>query len=265
MPLKSAMTQQAGRRGKYPVYCIFAAVMTLLLLNGCSWLVKPPRSDVPARQWTDRWDSQNRDIKSFKALMRVRIQSHDDILSGRAAVAAVLPDKLRIEWLSIVGRPLFRLAADGQTIYMLRMADRKVYHTRQNSSALSRIIHMPLGVASFLSVLMGRPPLPAFEAAQQIEVPGPACAVALKSRWDNVVARLESPTCGLVQSMQTLGSNGVPEFTIHWQAWQTMDGHTVPQKIQLVSAQGDQVNIAIERIWLDVAVPPSTFIIAPAE
>lgn len=243
------------------VHAGFLLILSMLpALNGCAWLVRPPENDEAALQRISHWAGFNAQLKQFKGLMQVRIQARGNTVSGRAAFAAAVPDRLRLEFLNPIGQPLIRLASDGRTITLISAQDNKIHHFKQNGNALERVAGIPMSIEDFLDVLIGRPPLPK-KAAAQIRADSPGCEVVLKSRWHEVLADIRSATCDRMSLMKVYSRNGRLQYTIRWLEWQSVQGYAIPRSIQITSVEDARVDLIIERFWPAASVPPSTFVL----
>jgi outer membrane biogenesis lipoprotein LolB len=219
------------------------------MLDGCAWLIRP---------------AANADLKQFKGLMRVRIQIPGRSISGRAAFAVAFPGRLRLELLNPIGQPLIRLASDGQTITIVNVPDHNIHHLKQTANALERLVGVPLSIGDLTDVLVGRPPLPDYAAAQ-IPVSGQPCEVALKSRWNVLLSDLRSDTCDRINMMEVYNTQGELQYTIHWIQWQSVQAYVLPRQLRISSPGGVRIDLSIERIWPAPSLPPSTFVLQDLE
>lgn len=247
------------------LFCLLCLLQATATLNGCAWLIKPPESDADARQRLSRWTGQNTELKQFKGLMRVQIQAGGQTLNGRAALAAAVPDRLRVELLNMLGQPISSLAANGNAISLHAINEGQFYHWDQSGTALERFIHVPLGIEALLEILSGRPPLPDHAAAQVPTSAAGGCAVVLKNRWNNIVADLRSDGCDRIQILQVYNNEGALRYEVRWLAWQEIAGYTLPRTVQMISGQGDQITWNVERLWSDVTLPPTIFTLEDAQ
>lgn len=235
-----------------------------LMLDGCAWLIRPVQNDTAALKRIEHWSTVNAELRQFKGLMQVRIQVPNRRITGRAAFAAALPGRLRLAFLNPIGQPLIQLASDGRTITVISMPDNKVHHLKQTGHALERLIGVPLGIEDLTDVLIGRPPLPDYAAAQ-IPVDGQPCEVALKSRWNETLSDLRSDTCDRISMMEVYNPQGELQYTIHWVRWQSVQGYVLPRQVQISTPGGVHIDLSIERIWPDTTLSPSTFILQGPE
>ncbi|MBI5064198.1 MAG: DUF4292 domain-containing protein [Desulfatitalea sp.] len=244
---------------------ILLFVSVLLILNGCAWLIAAPESDSAARQHLSRWTEHNAGLKQFKGLLRVQIKAEGQTLNGRAALAGIVPDRLRVELLNTLGQPITSLGGDGTTIRVHAVSEGRFYRWDQSGTALERFIHVPLGIAALLEILSGRPPLPAHAAAQMSAETEDACEIVLKDRWNNAVANLQCDGDDRIRMFQAFDIEGILQYEVHWEAWQVVAGYSLPRTVRMTSGRGDQVTWTMERFWPDVEIPPATFVLEGAD
>lgn len=243
-------------------FWLVLGVMTLGS-HGCAWLAPPPEDDPLARQLLENWSRHNRDLPAFKGMMRIQMEEGGRVTSGRAAWAAAPPDRLRLEWLSPLGQPLLSFAGDGRMITLYVSAEQKFHRFKQSRNALERMIGMPIGIEDLVDTLAGRPPLPAHAAARMVN--GQGCDVVLENRWHVPVAKLHSEKCAHLESMTAFDTEGRALYQIQWLDWQAGPVDLLPRQIRLTSGAGDALTMILERYWIDTALPPDTFVIAPPQ
>ncbi|MFZ1983918.1 MAG: DUF4292 domain-containing protein [Desulfatitalea sp.] len=254
-----------GSKIRSILFCLLCLLQAAATLNGCAWRIKPPEDDADARQWLSRWTGQNTELKQFKGLMRVQIQAEGQTLNGRAALAAAVPDRVRVELLNMLGQPITSLAGNGTVISLHAINEGQFYSWDQSGTSLERFIHIPLGIEALLEILSGRPPLPDHVAAQVPTSATGGCAVVLKNRRDDIVADLRSDGCDRIQTLKVFNSEGALRYEVRWLAWQEIAGYTLPRTVQMLSGQGNQITWNVERFWSDVTLPPATFILEGAQ
>jgi len=235
-------------------------ILFIGLSAGCAHLFPLPQENPQARQILVRLADNNAGLKRFKALAHVRMQLDGQVVSGRIAMAGVVPSKLRIEWLNLMGQPLTSLTGDGEMITVYTRSDNKTHQLRQSPTAMEPLIHIPIGIEDLQKILVGRLPLPANVAVQLKEASNDRDILILKNRWQNIVATLkvDRPTCR-VQEMKTFSGHGDLLYEIQWVQWQNKGEYLVPIKLVFESESGQRVELTVDRFWPDVDVPESVF------
>lgn len=237
---------------------LFIPALLIMMATNCAWLVPAPVGDPSAESLVARWRRQNDSLQQMKGLLSVRVTSDNETFSGRAAWAAEIPAKMRVEWLNPIGQPLYSMSADGNTISVRQAGDLKIRHIKQRGTTLDRVIHMPVSVQDLIDILWGRPPLPGYVAAQYEQG---GTRVVLKNRWGERVADLLVGSDDRVHNVDVYSRDGNLKYAIVWQSWQTIDNKTFPARIVLNSGSGDRISMTINRLWTKVDLPPETFIL----
>ena len=241
-----------------------AAIVTYM---GCATLLKPPQDDTEARRMIDTALRHNDELSRYKALATVLVESGGRKISGRVALAAATPDRMRLEWLSAVGQPLTRLVGDGQYISISSHAQTGVRRIAQTPTALESLIQLPIGIAELQSLITGRLRLPDFVAANISTRDDQLVTIALKDRWHRIVATVGiEPINGRLQRFNYLNQDEEPVYTIRWNQWQQAGSYKVPKNAILFTPSGRQLALSKIRFWPDVELPASTFeLVSPVE
>jgi hypothetical protein len=238
----------------------------VILFSGCTHLLPPPRDDVVARRVLERLVDNNIGLTHYKALAHIRMESEDGIRAGRVAMAAVVPHKLRADWLNMMGQPVTSLVGDGQTISIWSPADPKVHRLRQSPKALAKLIHIPIGIEDFQNILIGRPPLPADTAVQLKATHNDVDIFTLKNRWHEEIAMIRADrSTGRILAMQAFDGHGRLQYEAQWLQWRRQGKYLLPVKITFESHTKQRLSLTVDRFWPDVDVPSSAFVLNPPE
>lgn len=237
-----------------------AGLLALMVIwgSGCAWMVAAPQDQGNAREVLERLSSQNRQLHSFKGLLEVGLKTETNAISGRVALAAIVPDHIRMEWLSPLGQPLSGMASNGETVTVLSYQDKSHHSFKQTPTVLKPLINVPVGVEDLLELLSGRPVLPVFSAAQMMENPG-GSTILLKNRWHRTVADLKVDTDGRLMAQRIYDANEDVRYSVLWKRWQTREIYSIPSNINMASSAGESVTIRVDRFWPDVDLEASTF------
>lgn len=249
------------RRWTQPWLLAFTVVL-LFSLNACSWLIKPPEDQSPARRIIESVVDRNNGLMRYKCLAQVHLSDEGESIKGRIALAATAPNRMRVEWLSMLGQPLTSLAGDGEVITVLFHSSSKMYRMPQLRTALERVLHIPIGIEDLLSILSGRPPLPDYSAAQlRSGTPGGE-RVVLKNRWRGIVARLEmDQATNRIRNMQVFDGAGTMVYEVQWRQWQRQGSYDIPKKVIIRAQPERSVTLTVDRFWPNAEVSPDTFVL----
>ena len=233
-------------------------------IGGCSWAIRPPADDLAAQRIVQTAARQNENLRSYKGLAKIQIENTDHRMNGRIAIAAAMPNQMRVEWLSAIGQPLTSLAGDGINITIISYADQKFYRLRQSRDAFDKVVHLPISMEELLNMLAGRPLLPRYAAAQIIQNEDGFERVALKNRWHGVVAVLDvDPLSGHIISMKTYDGAGSWRYQTLWDHWRPRGEYAIASQVQIVSPDGRRLVVTMDRFWPDAEIAPQTFVLKP--
>jgi outer membrane biogenesis lipoprotein LolB len=246
--------------------CSVLLILGVFLLSGCAHLFPPPQDEFRARRILERLVDNNSGLTQYKALAHIRMESEDGILSGRIAMAAVVPHKMRVEWLNMMGQPLTSVAGDGQTISIWSPTDHRIHHLRQSPRALAKLVKIPLGIEDLQNIVIGRPPVPVNTFVQVKEAGNSMELLALKDRWRQEVATIGvDRSTGRILSMQTFDGHGRLLYKTQWLQWRKWGRFLLPVRIELESDSGQRLRLTMDRFWPDTEVPSSTFELHPPD
>ena len=193
--------------------------------------------------------------------MRIHLHSSQRNVSGRAGWSAVFPDRMRVEWLTLLGQPLIKFTANGCTIAIDVYGENEHHRIKQTPMALKHYFQIPMGVEDLLNILSGRPPLPEYAAAQMKSGVEQGYQIVLMSRWHARVAELVGADDGMLQQMSVYGDDGVLLYQIRWKSWQRQEGYMFPGDIEITTGAGESVGLLVDRLFLDTPVAPELFTI----
>lgn len=254
------MNQCKCRIGSFPVRLVLM-MLAMVLLHHCTWLVAPPVDDQAARQLMNSLAMQNAGLEQVKGLLNLKLEAKGASLSGRAGWAAAVPDRLRVEWLNMMGQPVASLAGDGQTLTIHNYHENTIHHLRQSRSALDQLIHLPIGIEDLVAVLVGRPLMPAYVAAQQTSLKGNERTIVLKNRWHMPLTRFWFNETGELLRQEVYETDGALRYRLKWLAWNKSGAYTVPKKVLVETDSGETLTLSMERFWPNAQFQPETFVI----
>lgn len=245
--------------GNLLIFRWWLAVAVILLCSSCTWIVAPPVDDPAASQQVERLRRQNESLRRAKGILRVNVEGLDETVSGKAAWAIQMPDRLRIEWLNMLGQPLFSLAGDGETLAMRSYADGRLHRMQQTSGILEKFLQVPLSIDELNTLIAGRLPLPPYTGAQFVGADGAEQAILLKSRWHKTAAKLYVGEDRMPSKMERYGLDGELRYRVLWYRWSFTDGYRIARQFEIISEKGERVRLSLERFWPDVVLPADIF------
>ena len=241
--------------------CLALIVFQGMFFTGCAHLMPAPEDQPEARRLANRLNHNGDTISQFKGLAQIRMVSNGRMISGRIAIAAVAPDKMRVEWLNPMGQPVSSLIADGKTIALFSRIDNTHRRLRQSATGLEPLIHIPVGINDLFNILIGSVPLPEDDFVQLKHTLDGPDALIVKNRWNRTVADVQvDRTVCRPQSMRFYDGQGELQYKIQWLQWrQDGSGQNLPTRIEFHGDDGQGLNLTVERFWPNAPVPLSVF------
>jgi len=219
----------------------------------------PPEQDPMAQDLIEQLALKNQNLSRFKGLMYIRLLSSQGNLSGRAALAAIYPDRIRVEWLTFLGQPLMRFAADGKNVVIDLHDENQMYRVKQSPKALQKLIKIPIGVEDLLQILKGTPPLPEYAAAQIRPAEAQETKVALIGRWHVLKGELKTAADHSIEEMTAFQNDGAISYRVRWKHWRNQQGYDLPGEIEITAGTGDTLSLVMDRFYPEASVLPEMF------
>lgn len=228
-------------------------------MSGCGWIAGPPEQDPMAQDLIEQLTLKNQNLSRFKGITHIRLVSAQGNLSGRAALAAIYPDRIRVEWLTFLGQPLMRFAADGKSVVIDLHDENQMYRVKQSATALQKLIQIPIGIEDLLKILKGAPPLPEYAAAQMRPAEAQETKVALIGRWHVLKGELKTAADHTIEEMTAFQNDGAVSYRVRWKDWRQQQGYELPRDIEITAGTGDTLSMVIDRVYPEVPVLPELF------
>ncbi|MBU2549262.1 MAG: DUF4292 domain-containing protein, partial [Proteobacteria bacterium] len=155
-----------------------AAVLAFSILAGaCASL--PPGSGAPlpgAAALVEHLREEQGRFTGFAGQGRIDLKDDRSQYHFKAMVAAVRPDRLRIQAIDVMGRPVLTLTVHGDTLQFLDYREEKMYQGKATRRNLNRFLPLGLDTADVITLLSGGQPLRSHDRAivERDSGPGPA-------------------------------------------------------------------------------------------
>ena len=242
----------------------FVILAVLFVIFGCGHFFKTPEDHPYARQLLRQIEEINADLTSFKGIAHMTMNANKQTTSGRIAIASQLPDKIRVELLNPLGQPLTSLSGDGKKITLFIRSENKIYHLRQSTNALERLIHIPIKIEELHQAILGRVSFATNESVQLENIEDDMCILTIWKRWHGKVAELkvDRKTTQLL-SLETYSRQGNLLYHVQWSKWRSIGNYKIPYHI-IIKSNDRQLTISIDRFWPNADMPPSTFNLCPS-
>ena len=248
-----------------------AGACLLLFLSACSALNRLPQEErstvqLEAQAVLQQLALTNASLSAFKGLGRIKLWGVDrPPLSERVAWIASAPEKLGLVVLA-AGRPVVRVAADGQFIYMVDLRDPvgSYAKVRTSDASLERLIRIPITVTDIITILAGRTPIRDHSRAFFQNDSQTQHRLLVIENWWHVVEKIYlSPDRIGVRWLEVFGADGKVRYRVEYEEMQNVLGYRVPRRLNLSDDAGNGVQLDIEQYLTDVPVTPSMFVLPP--
>ncbi len=178
---------------KYP--SVFFIICFAFLLNSCAgflgYMEKPAKLTGQTQYFLSLLDNMNRDIKSFKGIGKIFLEKDGIRQNERAAWIGNRPDKLRIDIISITGRPVMSVAADGKYLYAVSHRQNRFYKIPETDPGLKNMIGIPITAGFAIELLSGRIPVKKYFSAESfLDEKTGGYILVFKNRWSRIIEKI---------------------------------------------------------------------------
>jgi hypothetical protein len=257
-------------------YRVIPHLVAILLLTSCAFFRPVAELEItPADKVDEVLDllsalrAQNNTLRNFKGIGNIRLsQKGRSYLNQRVAWMGEKPAKLSMVLL-VSGYPAVKLATDGEWLYYLetRGTEKEYKKIRASDPSLKSIISIPISASDVVLLLTGSLPMPVFDSVELIEdetIPG--FVLVLKEKWWGKRQKLfYDENQSRFYRIDVFQRSGALMYRAEIERIQQVDGFEVPIRLKLSSDNGNDLQLDIDRCWVNVDLPPSAFVLMPPE
>ena len=253
---------------------IIIPLITAIFISGCA-VFKPAREleISPAEKVNQVRDllsvlkTKNDSLKSFKGIGNIQIRQNGTLkLDQRLAWIGEKPVKLSIAVL-ISGYPAVKLATDGKWLYYLEVhgQDTTFRKFQDSDPNLKKLISIPISASDVITLLAGQIPMPEFDSAVLTEAESPPGHVlVLKEKWWGVRQKIYyNQNVSEVRRVDVFHRSGSLKYRAEIERVQSINGFQVPLQLRLLTHDGADCQLNIDRYWVNVDLPPDVFVLSP--
>lgn len=210
---------------------------------------------------------QNEPLRNFKGIGNIQIRQKGHLLlDQRVAWIAEKPAKLSFAVL-VSGYPAFKLAMDGKWLYYLEVVgqDTKFGKIAASDPSLEKLISIPIPSSAVISLLAGQIPMPEFDQAALLEEKTPpGYVLVLKQRWWGIQQKIYyDPSLSEIRQVDVFHRSGALKYRAEIESMQRINGFQVPLRLRLLTPDGADCQLDIDRYWTNVDLSPDVFVLTP--
>jgi hypothetical protein len=258
------------------LYRIIIPLIAAVLISGCA-VFRPAREleIIPAEKTNQIRDllsgieTQNASLNNFKGIGNLQIRQNNRLrLDERVAWIGEKPVKFSIAVL-ISGYPVVKMATDGEWLYYLEVHGQDTTFRKFPASdpSLKKLISIPISASDVITLLAGQIPMPQFDSAvlTEEETP-PGYVLDLKEKWWGIRQKIYyDRSFSKVHRIDVFQRSGTLKYRAEIENRQSINGFQVPLRLRLITSDGADCLLSIERYWANVDVPPTVFVLTPPD
>ena len=257
-------------------YRIIVPLIAAAFISGCAALrpareleITPAEKVSQVRDLLTGLETRNASLNNFKGIGNIQIRQNGRLkLDQRVAWIGEKPVKLSIAVL-ISGYPAVKLATDGKWLYYLEVHGQDTTFRKFQSSdpSLKKLISIPIPSSDVITLLAGQIPMPEFDSATLVEEEAtPGYALVLKSRWWGIRQKIYyDRSMSGVRRVDVFQRSGELKYRAEIENRQLVNGFQVPRQLRLLTLDGADCLLSIERYWANVDPAPSVFVLTPPD
>ena len=253
---------------------IIIPLITVFFISACAVFrpareleITPAEKANQVRELLSALKSKNDSLKNFKGIGNIQIRQNGLLkLDQRVAWIGEKPVKLSIAVL-ISGFPAVKLATDGKWLYYLEVHGRDTTFRKfqERDPNLKKLISIPIPSSDVITLLAGQIPMPKFDSAVLIEEKAsPGYVLVLKEKWWGIRQKIYyDQSVSEVHRVDVFHRSGSLKYSAQIESVKSISGFQVPLKLRLLTDDGTDCQLDIDRYWVNVDLPPDVFVLTP--
>jgi len=240
--------------------------LAAVILSSCAPLrPKPERVSLPPAEALVNALRQNQArLQSFAGRGRLRFKDPWSHYSFDVTVAAVRPDRLRVQAFDLMGRPVMTLTANHEELSLLDYRQAVLYRGAATPENLSRFLPFNLRLEDVITLLAGQKPLGPFIRAEvelDRDFSGNYWRLDLVRPDGQLVDRIWMAPHSLTISRSEIGPpRQEPWFRLEFSDYQDLAGQATPFRIFLADLKNKaETSVLYEEFRIDPALPETLF------
>ena len=254
---------------------LLAAALALLTLAGAAACA--PRLPVPAAPPTalpraetlvEQLRERQRLIRRFAGRGSIRLKNPRSEYHFDLTTAAVRPDRLRLQTIDLLGRPVLTLTADRDELSLMDYRGAVFYRGRATTNNLHRFLPLGLKLEEIIILLSGGQPLSVYSRAsitRQTELGREFWIFNLVRKDSLLVERVWARPPGLRVSRVEVGPAGEEVwFRLEYSDYRQLSDLAVPHRIHVEDTRTrSELTVTYDEVIIDPTLPDRLFTLSP--
>lgn len=246
---------------------LLMSIALLFSLNACAGFGIPPEpqyDSVSTRDLVTALFDVNADLAAAKWIGKasMTVDGRRRTLD-RAVWAGAPPGRVRFDARTPFGLPVLSLACDESYLTAIVHSEGRYYRKQVGDGGIGRFFPVDISCRDLYDLMVGRPPGIEYHAAQVEASSAGVHTVRLSRRFKGTVARLwVDAQSGRLTGVERLNVHGNRRYRVWMADHQTVDGFSLPRRLELEGAEGRLV-LDAARLFANRPVAPSVFRIRP--
>ena len=237
-------------------------VISLFCLASCSSIAKKPAeifNDPKALTILSSIKKKNNSFETFKGIGKITFINKNSFQTARVAWICSGNKKLRIEILGTGGRPVISAACNGKQIYFFSHLKQHLYKKKISDKLINKFTEIPLEFTDIIPLLTGRIPVrkhsfPLLHEKKELKED----ILILKTTSGKLVEKIFlDKKNGNVHKIKIFNSKGKLAYKAEFEK---IENNSLAKQIK-ITGDDAEVNLIINRFWIDIDLSPSLFIL----
>lgn len=244
----------------------FVLFLAIVFIFACHPRISPDlgKATSKAERLLSKLYARNNALKTFKGIGQFRIWNASGSKSARIAWLGEVNGRFRVEILGPTGRPLMKMAYDGEFFYFYSIDREGIKKNKARNPSLGHVIDVPVSLRELVFFLSGR--FPVYEH-RRVELRNTESSrvdqLVLRRFWSGVIEKIAlTEDHAAVKSVSIYDWHGL-SYQASLSEYRQWGDFSIPERIILSNGKSTGFEIRINRYWPNVDVKDGQFAISP--
>jgi outer membrane lipoprotein-sorting protein len=201
-------------------------------------------------------------LAAFRGQARLTYEGPDGNFKSSQMIVVRAPNNMRIDIMGPFG-PSYTVASDGRMLTAYDRGEKIVYTGSATDEHVARYTRVALSIPTLVALLRGLPPVPAYSQA----------SVSRRSDgWGLALVLADGGTMETVfdfdtrapKTVKLSGSHLGSQVEAVFGDFRNVGGLSTPHSVEVIIDNGSRARLQYDKIWRDVSISDSAFIIKAA-